>query len=267
MRYKYKREEDKLAIIYPNYRDILKDFHIDFEEGIIYSKKFWDKNLKRRLGRPTTNGEYTRISLNTPNHKHLWPRGNVDCMAHRLIKYAYDGTLCEIIDHKYKDFAKMKEKLGDLVGKAKTLDTIHNLRASDSLKNRINQPKIKKVKENSKGKHLREYVGIVERYGLYWVYHKKEYINEQGFIHPYLAVDFRNKYMFEKYGDCVQETIQEVDQEDLELFKIAQEAVQKTKFYKTKHIEIMVEFEKRKEERLQNQIREQRFTDYFEEIQ
>jgi len=266
MRYKYKKEEDKLAIIYPNYKDVLNDFHIDFQEGVVYSKKFWDKKIRRRIGRSTTNGEYTRVNINTPNHKHIWSRGNVDCMAHRLIHYAYDGTLCEIIDHKYKNFEKMKEKLGNLVEKAKTLDTIHNLRASDSLKNRMNQSKIKKIRETSKSKHSKEYVGVVERYGFYWVYHKKEYLNEQGFIHPYLAVDFRNKYILEKYGDCVEETIQEIDQEDLQLFKVAQEAVEKTQFYKTKHLEIMAEFEKRKEERSQNKIKKQGFVDYFEGI-
>lgn len=268
-RKQYNPEEDKLKILYPNYKDVLKDFHIDFEEGLVYRKHLWEKEIIRPMGRPATSGDYTRININCPHLKHIWARGYVDVFAHRLIKYAYDGTLAEVIDHRYKTMKKMQEELGDLVKNAKTLDTIHNIRATTPLGNRINQQKTSRKKNetiSNKQKVLEGYIGITYKYDFYWAYHKKEILNDKGFIHPYLAVDFRNKFMIEKYGEIAQESLGKVNQKDLELFKTAQEAIEKTEDYKTKHIEIDIERSKRKLENLQNKIKQNKFTDYFEDL-
>jgi len=261
----YNLEEDKLKKLFPDFMDARKMFHIDFEEGLVYKRS--KNGALRPIGRPTTCGQYTRISVNCPHLTYIWKRGFTDVTAHRLIKYAYDGVLGEIVDHRYKNMEKMREELKDLVKKAKTLDTIHNIRVTTQQGNRANQQK--PFRSQKKSKQSTEFQGVTYKYGFYWAFHKKEVLNENGFIHPYLAVEIRNKHMVEIYGDIAIESLDKINQKDLELFKIAQKAIEETEDYKKKHISINLEKEKRKLGSLERKIEAQQnfsFTDHLENL-
>jgi len=265
----YDLKKDKLNILFPHFMDARKMFHIDFDAGLVYKQSLVKKGIFRPIGRPTTGGEYTRISVSCPHLTHIWKRGATDVTAHRLIKYAYDGILGQIVDHRYKTMEKMKQKLGDLVKNAKTLDTIHNIRVTDHEGNRANQQKVFRLPPEKRKKHITEFLGVTYKYGFYWAFHKKEILNKNGFIHPYLAVELRSKHMIETYGDIALESLDKINEKDLELLKIAQKAIEQTEDYQSKHISINIEREKRKLRSLQKKAEEQQnlnFTDYFEDL-
>jgi hypothetical protein len=79
--------QDKLKILFPNPSDVFKMFHIDFNTGYIYKKEFWDRNIPKKTGRPTTDKLYTRVSVKCEHLTHIFKRGVIDVFAHRLIYY------------------------------------------------------------------------------------------------------------------------------------------------------------------------------------
>jgi len=136
-------KKDKLKLLFPNPKQIFDFFHIDFETGKIYDKKFWDRGYKKELGRPAWNKtNYTRISV-TKNGK------SVDVLAHRLIYYAYHKKLPRLIDH---------------IKEIENKDAIFNLRASNSRLNRLKEKKVKRRKKSKRSKVSSKYVGLVKRY-------------------------------------------------------------------------------------------------------
>lgn len=172
------------------------------------------------MGRKTTGGEYTRIDIPCPNHTHIWSRGYVDVLLHRLIYYAHYGFLPESVDHIEKNI--------------KYTNALSNLRESDSFHNRWNV-------ENISGK----FRGIDFRYGYYWAIIDKTQINENGFISEILAVDYRNKYIIrmflERYGhleNFPEKALDKIDDNELFLDQMIQESIEKTETYKLKQLKI-----------------------------
>jgi len=219
-RIEFNEAEDKLKIIYYNHKDIYQHYYIDFQKGEVYNKQDWEKGKKNPLGRKTSGGEYLRIDVPCPNHTHIWPRGFVDVLAHRLIFYAYHGYLPEIVDHDDKN--------------AKYINAITNLKASDSFHNRWNV-------ENTSGK----YRGIEFKYGYYWAIVDKSTINDRGFISEILAVNCRNNYIIKMFLDRYnnlnnfpEKALDKIDESQLFLDQMIQETIEKTNEYKLKHINI-----------------------------
>lgn len=241
--------QDKLKTLFPNPEDVFKMFHIDFNTGYIYPRKSWDDNIKKRVGRPTTDNLYARVSVSCPHLDHIFKRGYTDVLAHRLIYYAHTGELPEKVDHKRKD--------------VKYPDAISNLTASDSVHNRWNTKKVNRRRlspeertRNSpsvyKERNLEECRGIYKAYDYYWAKFDGKIINENGFIHPILAVNFRNKFLKEefmrRYGSLdnfPENALDIIDEQQLFLEQMAQEAVEKTDDYKLKQEKIKKEQEQR----------------------
>ena len=259
--------QDKLKTIFPNPEDVFKMFHIDFNTGYIYSKKSWDNNIKKRLGRPTTDSLYARVSISCPHLDHIFKRGYTDVLAHRLIYYAHTGELPEKVDHKRKD--------------AEYPDAISNLTASDSIHNRWNTKKVNRRRlspeertRNSpsvyKERNLEECRGIYVAYGYYWAKFDGKIINENGFIHSILAVDFRNKFLKEefmrRYGSLdnfPENALDVIDEQELFLEQMTQEAIEKSQEYQQEQKTIKAQMKKRsdmvsqrkfKKQKLQNKI-------------
>jgi len=239
---------DKIKILFPNQEDVLKMFHIDFKTGKIYKKDFWDRNIPKEIGRPTTDKNYRRINVNCPNLTHIFKRGYVDVSVHRLIYYAHTGELPEKVDHRRKDI--------------EYLDAISNLTTSDSTHNRWNTKKVNKKRlppeqrvDNSpsayRERNAQEYRGVYYAYNFYWALFDGKILNENGFVYPILAVDFRNKFLKEefirRYGSLdnfPENALDIIDEQQLFLEQMSQEALEKTEDYKLKQKEI-------KKERLQ----------------
>ena len=237
--------QDKIKILFPNPKDVLEIFYIDFITGYIYLKKFWDKNIKKRVGRPTTNQLYSRVSVNCPHLTHIFKRGYTDVSAHRLIYYAHTGELPEKVDHREKNIEYP--------------DAISNLTTSDSIHNRWNTKKVKRKRlspeervDNSpssyKQRNAEEYRGIYIAYGFYWARFDGEIINENGFIHPILAVNCRNEHLkkefIKMYGSLdnfPENALDIIDEQQLFLEQMTQEALEKTEDYKLKQKEIKKE--------------------------
>jgi len=242
---------DKLKTLFPNPEDVFKMFHIDFNTGYIYLKKFWNKKIEKRVGRPTTNNLYARVSVNCPHLTHIFQRGNTDVYAHRLIYYAYTGELPEKVDHKEKNI--------------KYPDAISNLTTSDSVHNRWNTKKVKRKKlspeermDNSpssyRQRNVEEYRGIYIAYGYYWAKFDGDIINENGFISPILAVNCRNKHLkkefIKRYGSLnnfPENALDIIDKNELFLEQMSQEAIEKTLEYQEKQKLIKEEKRKRSE--------------------
>ena len=242
------KTQDKLEILFPDPKDVFKMFHIDFNTGYIYLRKFWDQNIKKRTGRPTTGNLYQRVSVTCPHLSHIFKRGHTDVLAHRLIYYAYTGETPEKVDHSRKD--------------VKYPDAISNLTTSDSVHNRWNTKKIKRKKISSeesantspsahRQKNAEEYRGVFSAYNYYWAKFAGETINENGFISLILAVNCRNEYLkkefFQRYGSLhnfPENALDIIDEQELYLEQMTQEELEKTEKYK-------LEQEKIRQKRLQ----------------
>jgi hypothetical protein len=241
--------QDKLEILFPNPEDILKMFHIDFETGAIYKKDFWDRGIRKETGRPTPDKNYRRISVNCPHLTHIFKRGYTDVLAHRLIYYAYTGELPEKVDHRRKDI--------------EYLDAISNLTTSDSIHNRWNTKKVNKKRlppeqrvDNSpsayRERNAKEYRGVYCAYNFYWALFDSKILNENGFISPILAADFRNKFLKEEFirmygslNNLPENALDIVDEQELFLEKMTQEGIEKTEDYKLKQEKINQEKKRR----------------------
>lgn len=212
-------KEDKLKTLFPDPQEIFIFFHIDFETGKIYDKKFWDKGYQKEVGRPTTSkGNYRRISI-TKNGK------SKDVLAHRLIYYAYYKELPLFVDHK-KDI--------------KNKDAISNLRASNSKLNRLKEEKYKRRRKAKRSKVSLKYVGIVKRYSYWWPIYDKIFISEKGFITEELALNCRNQFLLKEYGDYAKENIVKIDENILAKQQKLQELEEKKQSYIDKHIFIKI---------------------------
>ena len=251
----YNEAEDNIKLIFPKKEMVFEQFHIDFNKGIVYNKKSWDKGKPKVCGGQTTSKLYHRIAVKLPDHlSYLSSKGWVEVLAHRLIFYAYYGFLTEKIDHIDK--------------KVEYQNAISNLSHSDSFHNSLNVEKIKRKKlpENQKVDNtpsskrkriLDEYKIIYYAYDYYWAKYKGKIINENGFISPILAVDCRNKYVVEQYEKHYRDkgilnvppfpklALDIVDEQQLFLDQMIQEAIEKTEEYKIKHDKIKKEKEKR----------------------
>ena len=243
------KTQDKLQILFPNPEDIFKMFHIDFETGAIYIRKFWDRGIPKLIGRPTSDENYRRINVNCPHLTHIFRRGYTDVSAHRLIYYAGTGQLPEKVDHRRKG--------------VEYLDALSNLATSDAIHNRWNTKKVNKKRlppeqrvDNSPSAYrermLKEYKGIYFAYGYYWALFADKILNENGFICPILAVDFRNKFLKEEfirmYGsldNLPENALDIIDEQELFLEKMTQEALEKTEDYKLRQKEIKKEKQQR----------------------
>jgi len=241
--------KDKIKILFPSPQDVFKMFHIDFNTGYIYPRKSWDDNIEKRVGRPTTDNLYARVSVSCPHLDHIFKRGYTDVLAHRLIYYAHTGELPEKVDHKRKD--------------AEYPDAISNLTASDSIHNRWNTKKVKRRKlpaeqkvDNSPSSYrertLDEYRGIYVAYDYYWALFDGEIINGNGFVHPILAVNCRNEHLkkefIKRYGSLdnfPENALDIIDEQQLFLEQMTQEAIEKTKEYLEIQQQIKAERERR----------------------
>jgi hypothetical protein len=233
--------QDKLKILFPNPEDVFKIFHIDFETGAIYKKDFWERGIRKEVGRPTPDKNYKRINVNCQHLTHIFKRGYIDVSAHRLIYYAHTGELPEKVDHKRKD--------------VKYLDSISNLRTSDSVHNRWNTPKFKRKNTSSSPSNQKiseKNRGISYRYDYYWANFDGKIINENGFISELLAVNFRNNYLKEQYvktygslDNFPENALDYVNQEELFLDEMKQEVIEKTKKYLENQQQIKKERERR----------------------
>jgi len=228
------KTKDKLEILFPSPKDVFKMFHIDFNTGYIYLKKFWDQNIEKKVGRPTTDNIYQRVNVTCPHLDHIFKRGYTDVLAHRLIYYAYTGELPEKVDHSRKD--------------VKYLDAISNLKPSDSTHNRWNTKKLNKRtlsseqevdNSSSKQKDIKEYRGVFSAYNFYWARFDTQIINENGFISLILAVNCRNEYLkkefIQKYGSLdnfPENALDIIDEQELYLEQMTQEELEKTENYK-----------------------------------
>lgn len=251
--------KDKIKLLFDKPEDVFKMFHIDKETGYIYKKDFWDRDIKKRIGRPTTDKQYTRISVNCPHLIHIFKRGYTDVSAHRLIYYTFTGELPEKVDHKKKNIQYP--------------DAFSNLTASDSFHNRLNTNKIKRkilTKEARadnnpsafRERTLEQFRGIYYAYKYYWVRFDSEIVNENGFISPILAVNFRNNYLkkqfIERYGSLdnfPENAVDKIDDNELFLDQMIQESIEKTAEYQERQKEIKLEMKKRSEENLKRKLK------------
>jgi len=241
--------QDKLKTLFPNKEDVFKMFHINFETGQIYKKDFWDRDIHKEIGRPTTDQNYRRINVNCPHLTHIFKRGYTDVSAHRLIYYAHTGELPEKVDHRRKD--------------VEYPDAISNLTASDSIHNRWNTKKVNRRKlppeekidnspSASKERILKQHRGIYFAYGYYWALFDGEIINKNGFTHPILAVNCRNQHLkkefIKRYGSLdnfPENALDIINEQELFLEQMTQEAIEKTKEYLESQKQIKAERERR----------------------
>lgn len=220
-------KQDKLKTLFPDHKEIFNYFHIEFETGKIYDKKFWDKGYPKEVGRPTTSkGNYRRISI-TKNGK------SIDVLAHRLIYYAYYGELPPSVDHK-KDI--------------KNKDAISNLRASNGKLNRLKEEKIKRRKKSKRSKVSKKYVGIMKRYSYWWPFYKGNFISDKGFVTEELAVNCRNDFLLKEYGDYAKENIINIDEQILIEHSELQKLEEQKEKYIDKHNFIRIKEQIRNEE-------------------
>lgn len=206
-------KKDKLKDLFPDHTEIFDIFYIDFNNGKIYDKKFWDKGYKKEVGRPTTDKAYRRVSV-TKNKK------STDVLAHRLIYYAHHGVLPVSIDH---------------IKNIKNKDSIFNLRASNGKLNRLKEEKSKRKKKTKKSRSSEKYVGIIKRYGYWWAFYNGNFLNENGFISEELAVDCRNQFLVKEYGDYAKENIVEIPSLVVEEHRKLQDLEQQKEIYIQKH--------------------------------
>ena len=235
--------QDKLKTIFPNKEDVFKMFHINFKTGQIYRKDFWDRDIHKEIGRPTTDKEYRRVNVNCPHLTHIFKRGYIDVSAHRLIYYAHTGELPEKVDHDKKD--------------AEYLDGIANLRRSDAVHNRANTKKIKRKNPSGRKRISEKYIGIYKAYKFYWTNYKNRIVNEKGFVSEILAANFWNKFAIKQYEKGYKDRgifdfppfpksgLNLIDSNDLFLEQMTQEAVEKTEDYKLRQKEIKKEKQQR----------------------
>lgn len=229
MKKEFKESEDKLKIIYDNHKDIFKHFYIDFYKGEVYNRQDWEKGKRNPLGRARgEDGFYIRVDIPCPDHKHIWSRGFTDVLIHRLIYYAHTGKIPEKVDH--------------IESNIKYPNAISNLRESDSFHNRWNV-------ENTSGK----YRGVTFRYGYFWSNVDTFRINKKGFISEILAVNCRNEYIIQmfldRYGhlnNFPEKALDKIDENELFLDQMIQEAVEKTQEYQIKQSEIQRKIKNRK---------------------
>lgn len=240
---------DKIKILFPNPEDVLKMFHIDFETGAIYKKDFWDRGTPKLIGRPTSDKEYRRINVNCPNLTHIFKRGYTDVSAHRLIYYAGTGELPEKVDHRRKDI-----EYPDAISNLATSDSIHNRWNTKKVNRKILKPeeRARNFPSDYRERKLKEYKGIYLAYGYYWALFAGKILNENGFISPILAVDFRNNFLKEEfirmYGsldNLPENALDVVDEQELFLEKMTQEGIEKTEDYKLKQEKIKQEKKRR----------------------
>lgn len=131
--------------------------------------------------------------------------------------------------------------------------------------------KVRRIKK--KGRHpsdyrqrtLKDHIGVKTQYGYFWAVYKAKILNKNGFIHPLLAVHFRNQHLIQELGENIAKKLPKVNQKDLALFKIAQQAVEQTQDYKTKHIQIEIESKKRSLQSLKSKA-QVKFVDYFADL-
>jgi len=212
-------KEDKLKVLFPDYKEIFNYFYIDFETGKIYDKKFWDRGYQKEVGRPApSKGNYRRISI-TKNGK------SKDVLAHRLIYYAYYGELPTSVDH---------------IKEIQNKDAIFNLRASNGKLNRLKEQKSKRRKKSKKSKSSNKYVGIKKRYSYWWPFYKNKFISDKGFITEELAVNCRNEFLLKEYGDYAKENITQIDNNILLEHKKLQQIEEQKMSYINKHLFLKV---------------------------
>jgi len=255
------KTQDKLEILFPNPQDVFKMFHIDFETGVIYKKDFWDRKIPKIIGRPTSDENYRRINVNCPHLTHIFKRGYTDVSAHRLIYYAYTGKLPEKVDHKRKDV-----EYPDAISNLATSDSIHNRWNTKKVNRKILKPEERTTNFPSdyRERKLKEYKGVYLAYGYYWALFNGKILNENGFICPILAVDFRNKFLKEKfirmYGsldNLPENALDIIDEQELFLQKITQEEMEKTEDYKIKQEKIKQEKKRRSDMASQKKLKKQ----------
>jgi len=212
-------KQDKLKDLFPDHKEIFNIFHIDFETGKIYDKKFWDRGYPKEVGRPTTSeGNYRRISI-TKNRK------SIDVLAHRLIYYAYYGELPIFVDH---------------IKEIENKDAISNLRASNTKLNRLKEEKSKRRKKAKRSKSSKKYVGLIKRYSYWWPIYDGSFISEKGFITEELALDCRNKFLLKEYGDYAKQNIVKIDESLLRKQQKLQDLEENKQSYIDKHIFIKI---------------------------
>jgi len=242
-------KQDKIKILFPSPKDVFKMFHIDFNTGYIYLKRFWDQNIEKRTGRPTTDNLYQRVSVTCKHLDHIFKRGYTDVLAHRLIYYAYTGELPEKVDHRKKDVEYL-----DAISNLATSDAIHNRWNTKKVNKRISPPeqRVDNSPSSYRERKLKEYKGIYFAYGYYWALFANKILNENGFVCPILAVDFRNKFLKEEfirmYGsldNLPENALDIIDEQELFLEKMTQEEIEKTEDYKLKQEKIKEERKRR----------------------
>ena len=225
-------KQDKIKILFPSPKDVFKMFHIDFNTGYIYLKRFWDQNIQKRTGRPTADNLYQRVSVTCQHLDHIFKRGYTDVLAHRLIYYAYTGELPEKVDHRRKDVEYL-----DAISNLATSDAIHNRWNTKKVNKRISPPeqRVDNSPSSYRERKLKEYKGIYFAYGYYWALFANKILNENGFVCPILAVDFRNKFLKEEfirmYGsldNLPENALDIIDEQELFLEKMTQEEIEKT---------------------------------------
>ena len=173
-------KQDKIKILFPSPKDVFKMFHIDFNTGYIYLKRFWDQNIQKRTGRPTADNLYQRVSVTCQHLDHIFKRGYTDVLAHRLIYYAYTGELPEKVDHRRKDGEYL-----DAISNLATSDAIHNRWNTKKVNKRISPPeqRVDNSPSSYRERKLKEYKGIYFAYGYYWALFANKILNENGFVH------------------------------------------------------------------------------------
>lgn len=246
------KDNDKLKSLFPNPQDVFKIFHIDTETGFIYKKQFWDKGIKKRTGRSSSDRNYTRVSVWCPHLTHISKRGCVDVLAHRLIYYAFTGKLPEKVDHIRKGI--------------KYPDALSNLRESDSFHNRLNTKKVIRKRlpkeervdntpSSFRQRVLKNFRGIYYAYKYYWALYDGKIINSNGFISPILAINCRNNFIKELFlkrynslDNFPENSIDVIDEGELFLEQMTQETIEKTYEYKQRQQEIKIEMKKRSQE-------------------
>lgn len=252
-------KKDKIEILFETKEKVFERFYIDFDKGIIYDRKAYEKNKMKTIGRPTTGNLYTRVSVPCPNHTHIWKRGNTDVLAHRLIFYAFHGYLPEKVDHDNK-FDPYPNR-------------IQNLKVSDSFHNRMNTEKIEvdltQISDPIE-KELKKYRSISYAYGYYWAKFRGKILNENGFISAILCANYRNNHIrkefIEKYGSLENlplNALDTIDQNELFLDQMLQEAQEANEYYWLKQKEISLKRNNESQQKLQTQLE---FKDYFQEF-
>lgn len=250
-------KKDKLEILFPNGReDVFKMFHINFNTGEIYVRKYYDQGILKKIGRPTTGDLYTRVSINCPQHKDKWRTGTTDVLAHRLIFYAFYNFIPEKVDHdnKFDPYP----------------DRIQNLKVSDSFHNRLNTPKAEVDLDSITDpieREIRKYRAIAYAHNYYWAKYKGKFLNENGFISAILASNYRNEYIkqefIKRYGNLDNlptNALDKIDEDELFFDQMLQEAKEMTEEYWSNQRQIALKRKDSEGEQLEL------FQDYFSEF-